>query len=45
MSSRSDVERELSRLKKEIAPTASTPEIAPAQASDSAATDQPETSA
>jgi phage shock protein A len=41
MSSRTDVERELARLKKEIAPGTSTPQIAPAQTSD-ATTDQPE---
>ena len=45
MSSQSDVERELSRLKKEIAPGAAAPQIAPAQTSDAAATDQPEASA
>jgi len=42
MSSQSDVEKELARLKKEIAPGAATPEIAPAS---EATTDQPESTA
>ena len=44
MSSQTDVERELARLKKEVAPAAATPEIAPAPA-DSTSTDHPDSSA
>jgi phage shock protein A len=44
MSSQTDVERELARLKKEIAPGTAAPQIAPA-ASDAATTDHPESTA
>jgi phage shock protein A len=45
MSSQSDVERELDRLKKEIAPGAAAPQIAPvptSQVEPAAASDEPE---
>ncbi len=42
MSSQSDVERELARLKKEVGPGAERPQIAPSTTPDAVATDQPE---